>query len=77
MDCRKSLCMNIVTLFIIILGIGALVSVLMFTKTYTQDYLESRRHEREKEMKEKDIQEKMFDDDMDEIDRELEKERND
>jgi len=68
--------MNIVTLFIIILGIGALVSVLMFMKTYTQDYLESRRHERKKEMKEKDIQEKMFDDDMDEIDRDLEKERN-
>lgn len=68
--------MNIVTLFFIILGLGSVVAVLLFAKTYAQDYLERQRHEREKEMKNKDIQEKLFDDDMDEIDRELEQERN-
>lgn len=68
--------MNIVTLFILILGIGSAIAILMFARTAAMNYLEENRFERKKEMKEKEIQEKMFDDEMDEIDRELERDRN-
>lgn len=68
--------MNIVTIFILILGIGSVIAILMFVKPIAQNYLEENRFERKKEMKEKEIQEKMFDDEMDEIDRELERDRN-
>jgi hypothetical protein len=66
--------MNIVTLFILILGIGALISVLLFTKTFAQNYLEEQRHEREQEKRDKEFRDELFEDDH--IDRELEKERN-
>lgn len=70
--------MNIVTLFIIILGIAAAIGMYIIIKTLAEEYQNRNEHERKIQEEQVKAQQELFadEDPIDSIDAELEKEKN-